>query len=182
MSATATLTRNEGWSNEGSRTAQRITPCLWFDTQAEEAARFYVSIFPNSEIGPIARFTKEGHEIHGQPAGMAMTVVFKLDGQEFTALNGGPQFKFNEAISLQVPCQTQEEIDYYWSRLIAGGGEEGPCGWLKDKFGLSWQIFPSVLPKMLLDPDTKKVERVTKAFLQMKKMDLAAIEAAFKGA
>lgn len=182
MNATATLTRtSEEHEGKGAKPAQRITPCLWFDTEGEEAARFYVSIFPNSEIGAISRYSKEGFEIHGKPAGMAMTVAFKLDGQDFTALNGGPQFKFNEAISFQVPCETQEEIDYYWSRLTEGGGEEGPCGWLKDRFGVSWQIFPAALSKMLADPDAKKVERVTKAFLQMRKFDVAKLKAAFEG-
>ena len=122
---------------------QQISPCLWFDNQAEDAAKFYVSIFEGSSIDAISRYGKAGFEIHGRPAGSVMTVAFRLQGREFTALNGGPQFKFSEAISLQVFCDTQKEIDYFWSKLGAGG-EEGPCGWLKDKFGLSWQIIPTV--------------------------------------
>jgi predicted 3-demethylubiquinone-9 3-methyltransferase (glyoxalase superfamily) len=158
----------------------KISPCLWFDSQAEEAANFYVSIFDNSGIDAIARYGKEGFEVHGRPAGSVMTVSFRLAGRSFTALNGGPQFKFTEAISLQVSCDTQEEVDRLWSQLSAGG-EEGPCGWLKDKFGLSWQIVPSVLPKMLLDSESSKAQRVTKAFLQMKKLDIAALERAYEG-
>jgi predicted 3-demethylubiquinone-9 3-methyltransferase (glyoxalase superfamily) len=158
----------------------KISPCLWFDGQAEEAAKFYVSIFENSGIETISRFGKEGFEIHGRPAGSVMTVAFRLDGQLFTALNGGPQFKFNEAISLQVFCDTQDEVDHFWNKL-SEGGEEGPCGWLKDKFGLSWQIVPSALPGMVADPDTEKSQRVTRAYLQMKKFDIAALERAYQG-
>jgi predicted 3-demethylubiquinone-9 3-methyltransferase (glyoxalase superfamily) len=157
-----------------------ITPCLWFDSEAEDAARFYVSIFRNSAIGTISRYGKEGFEIHGKPEGSVMTVAFTLDGQPFTALNGGPIFKLNEAISLQVPCESQEEIDYFWSRL-SEGGEEGPCGWLKDRYGVSWQVVPTVLPEMLTDPDSAKSQRVTKAFLQMKKFDVAALQRAYAG-
>lgn len=134
---------------------QKIITCLWFDGQAEEAAKFYTSVFRNSTIGKISRYGKEGYEVHGKQAGTVMTVSFNLNGREFTALNGGPQFTFNEAISLQVSCDTQEEIDYYWSKLTEGG-EEGPCGWLKDKYGLSWQIVPAVLPEMMTDPDQEK--------------------------
>lgn len=159
----------------------KISPCLWFDTQAEEAAKLYVSIFADSGIDTITRYGKEGFEIHGRPAGSVMTVAFRLAGQELTALNGGPQFKFNEAISLQVFCETQDEVDHFWSKL-SEGGEEGPCGWLKDRFGLSWQIVPSVLNKMICDPDPVKTERVTKAFLQMKKFDIAALQRAYEGA
>jgi len=159
---------------------QRITPCLWFDGQAEEAARFYVSIFEDSGIDAVSRYGKEGFEVHGQPEGSVMTVAFHLGGQPFTALNGGPQFRFSEAISFQVACETQAEVDHFWSRLAAGG-EEGPCGWLKDRFGLSWQIVPTVLTQMLGDPDAGKRERVTKAFLQMKKLDVAALERAYAG-
>jgi len=148
---------------------QKITPCLWFDTEAEEAAEFYTGIFKNSEIVTVSRYGKEGFEIHGKPEGTALTVLFKLDGQEFTALNGGPQYKFTEAISLIVGCETQEEIDYFWERLTREG-EEGPCGWLKDRFGLSWQIIPNILPKLLSDP--AKADRVMKAFLRMKKFDI----------
>ena len=159
---------------------RKITPCLWFDTQAEDAANFYVSVFKNSKLGKISRFGKEGFEIHGKKAGSVMTVEFELDGQHFVALNGGPQFKFDEAISFQVHCADQAEVDYYWSKLIAGGGSEGPCGWLKDKFGLSWQVVPVALIEMLSDSDARKVERVTKAFLQMKKFDIAALRRAFE--
>ena len=159
---------------------EKISPCLWFDRQAEEAARFYVSIFPNSRVEAVTRYGKEGFEIHGQPEGLVMTVAFRLAGHAFTALNGGPHFTFNEAISLQVACETQEEVDHFWSKL-SEGGEEGPCGWLKDRFGLSWQIVPSVLPAMLRDRDAEKTQRVTKAFLQMKKLDIAALERAYEG-
>ena len=152
---------------------QTITPCLWFDNQAEQAANFYTSIFKNSKIGQISRYGKEGFEIHRKPAGTVMVISFQLDGQQFTALNGGPQFKFNEALSLQITCDTQEDIDYYWGKL-SDGGEEGPCGWLKDKFGVSWQVVPSVLPKLLSEPG--KSERVTKAFLQMKKFDIKSLQ------
>jgi predicted 3-demethylubiquinone-9 3-methyltransferase (glyoxalase superfamily) len=161
-------------------TAQKITPCLWFDSQAEEAANAYVAIFKNSRILKISRYGKEGHEIHGMKAGSVMTVEFEIEGQRLVALNGGPHFKFNEAVSFQVHCETQEEIDYFWSRLTEGG-EEGPCGWLKDRFGLSWQVVPKVLPDMLMDPDSEKSGRVTKAFLKMKKFDIAALERAYEG-
>jgi predicted 3-demethylubiquinone-9 3-methyltransferase (glyoxalase superfamily) len=150
-------------------TINKIVPCLWFDDQAEEAARFYTSIFKNSSVGNVSRYGKEGFEIHGKPEGTAMTVTFSLDGQEFLALNGGPQFKFSEAISFQVFCDAQEDIDHFWSKLT-DGGEEIQCGWLKDKFGLSWQIIPSILSKLMSDP--LKAARVTKAYLQMKKMDI----------
>ena len=161
-------------------TAQKITPCLWFDTQAEEAANTYVSIFENSRILRTSHYGKEGHEIHGREAGSVMTVEFEIDGLRFVALNGGPHFKFNEAVSFQVHCETQEEIDYFWSRL-AEGGEEGPCGWLKDRYGLSWQVVPKVLPDMLMDPDPEKSGRVTKAFLQMRKFDIEELERAYAG-
>lgn len=150
----------------------QIAPCLWFDGQAEEAANFYVSIFNNSKIESISRYGKEGFEFHGQKEGTVLTVAFELNGQPFTALNGDPAFKFSEAISFQVFCDTQEEIDLYWSKLTEGG-EESQCGWLKDKFGLSWQIVPSILPMLLTDPT--KAARVTKAFLQMRKFDIAAL-------
>jgi predicted 3-demethylubiquinone-9 3-methyltransferase (glyoxalase superfamily) len=157
-----------------------ITPCLWFDTEAEQAAAFYVSVFKNSKINSVSRYGKEGHEIHGKPAGSVMAVAFELDGQPFVALNGGPQFRFSEAISFQVPCKTQRDIDYFWDKL-SQGGQEGPCGWLKDKYGLSWQIVPVALPKMLMDPDAEKTQRVTRAFLQMRKFDLAALQRAYDG-
>lgn len=160
---------------------QRITNCLWFDSQGEEAAKLYTSIFKNSSIGDITYYGNEGKEIHGHSDGMVMTVQFHLDGQEFMALNGGPKFPFTEAISLMINVDTQEEIDYYWSKLTADGGEQGPCGWLKDKFGLSWQVAPTRLQEMLLDPDKSKTERVMKAFMQMKKFDLKKLEEAYNG-
>jgi predicted 3-demethylubiquinone-9 3-methyltransferase (glyoxalase superfamily) len=161
-------------------TATRIVSCLWFDSEAEEAARFYVSIFENSRMGGISHYGEEGYEIHGRKAGTVMTAEFEIAGQNFVALNGGPHFKFSEAISFQVMCDTQEEIDYFWSRL-SQGGQEGPCGWLKDKFGLSWQVVPVALIDMLKNPDTKKSQRVTRAFLQMKKFDIAVLKRAFDG-
>jgi predicted 3-demethylubiquinone-9 3-methyltransferase (glyoxalase superfamily) len=156
-------------------TKHPITPCLWFDSQALEAANFYTSIFKNSKIETISRYTSEGKDIHGHEEGTVLTVVFQLDGQTFTALNGGPIFKFNEAVSFQVFCDTQEEIDYYWDRLTEGG-EESYCGWLKDKYGLSWQVVPSILPKLITDPE--RAERVTRAFMQMRKFDIATLEKA----
>ena len=152
---------------------QKITPCLWFDTEGEEAAKFYVSIFPNSKIGKVAYYGEAGP----RPAGTPMTVSFELAGQEFVALNGGPDFKFNEAISFQVSCETQEEVDAFWSKL-SEGGEEGPCGWLKDKYGLSWQIIPTALPRLLDDPDKEKAQRVMSAMLEMKKIDIQGLERA----
>lgn len=160
---------------------QKITPCLWFDTQAEEAANLYVSVFRNSNVIRIERYPEAGQEIHGKPAGSVMVVVFSLDGQEFTALNGGPQFKFDEAVSFQIDCADQEEIDYFWTRLTADGGEEGPCGWLKDKFGLSWQIVPAAVTRMLADPDPARRNRVMDAMLRMKKPVMAEFERAFSG-
>jgi predicted 3-demethylubiquinone-9 3-methyltransferase (glyoxalase superfamily) len=160
--------------------ARKITPCLWFDTQAEEAAQFYVSIFKNSKILAISRYAKAGQEIHGKQPGSVMTVAFEIDGQAFVALNGGTQFKFNEAVSFQINCETQGEIDHFWNKLTENG-QEGPCGWLKDRYGVSWQIVPAVLPEMLMDPDAEKAERVTKAFLQMKKFDVAALRRAHAG-
>ncbi len=156
-----------------------ITPCLWFNTEAEEAAKFYVSIFENSKMGKVSYYSSEGQDIHGKKQGSVMTAQFEINGQKFTALNGGPQFKFSEAISFQVACESQKEIDYFSEKLTEGGGEQGPCGWVKDKFGLSWQVFPAVVMKMLSDPDRKKVDRVTKAFMQMKKFDLATLERAY---
>ena len=149
-----------------------ITPCLWFDKQAEEAANFYTSIFPDSKIEAVSRFGKEGFEFHHQKEGTVMTVVFSINGQTFTALNGGPIFKFNESISLQVFCDTQEEIDHYWSKLT-DGGKESQCGWLSDKFGLSWQITPSILPELMTDP--QKAGKVMNAFLRMSKFDIAKL-------
>jgi predicted 3-demethylubiquinone-9 3-methyltransferase (glyoxalase superfamily) len=152
---------------------QRITPCLWFDDQAEEAAKFYTGIFKNSRIVSVTRYGKAGQEIHGKAPGTVMVAAFELDGQAFTALNGGPQFKFNEAISLQVMCQTQQEVDYYWEKLSAGGDPNAQqCGWLKDKYGLSWQVVPTALLEMLQDPDLQKSQRAMQAMLQMKKIDI----------
>jgi predicted 3-demethylubiquinone-9 3-methyltransferase (glyoxalase superfamily) len=159
---------------------QKITPCLWFDTQAEDAANFYVSIFKNSKIVSVNRYGKAGHEVHGKAAGSVMAVEFEIEGQKFVALNGGPQFKFDEAISFQIHCKTQEEIDYYWNRLTEGG-KEVACGWLKDKFGLSWQVVATPLFEMLSDKDSTKTERVTKAFLKMKKFDIEKLRRAFEG-
>jgi predicted 3-demethylubiquinone-9 3-methyltransferase (glyoxalase superfamily) len=147
----------------------QITPCLWFDYQAEEAVNFYLSLFQNSKIESISHYGKEGFEIHGQKEGTVLTIGFQINGQSFTALNGGPFFKFNEAISFQIFCDTQEEIDYYWSKLT-DGGEKEQCGWLKDRYGISWQIVPTILSKLLRDPD--RADKVTKAFLQMKKFDI----------
>lgn len=161
-------------------TLRKITPCLWFDTQAEEAAKFYVSIFENSKIGRISRYGEEGYEIHGKEAGSVMVAEFEIEGQTFMALNGGPRFKFNEAVSFQIHCDTQDEIDFFWSRLT-DGGEEGPCGWLKDKYGVSWQVVPKELSDMLMDPDPEKTRRVTKAFLQMKKFDVVELRRAYAG-
>jgi len=159
---------------------QKITPCMWFDTQAEEATNFYVSIFEDSRVVRVLYYGEAGQEIHGKLPGSIMLVEFELAGQRFTALNGGPQFKFDEAISLEVACDSQSEIDYYWQKLTEGG-EEGPCGWLKDKYGLSRQITPVALSEMLCDPDPEKIQRVTNTFLQMKKLDLAELERAFAG-
>ena len=155
---------------------QPITPFLWFDSQAEEAAKFYTSIFPNSKVVKVARYGPAGPG----PAGSVMTVEFQLRGQSFVALNGGPQFKFTEAISFVVNCQTQEEVDAYWEKLSAGGAEVA-CGWLKDKFGLSWQIVPTALPKLLSDPDPARSGRVMKAMLAMKKLDIRALQRAYDG-
>ncbi len=152
---------------------QKITPCLWFDTEGEEAARFYTSVFPNSRIVDVAHYGEAGP----RPAGTVMTVSFELDGQGFVALNGGPEFTFNEAISFQVNCETQEEVDAFWSAL-SEGGEEGPCGWLKDKYGVSWQIVPTALPRLLADPDREKSQRVMAAMLQMKKIEIDGLERA----
>ena len=159
-----------------------ITPCLWFDSEAEEAARFYVGIFPNSKVTDTLRYSKAGHEVHGQPAGKVLTVAFELDGQPFTALNGGPQFKFNEAVSFQVPCKDQKEVDHYWEKLGAGGDPKAQqCGWLKDRFGVSWQVFPARLLEMLADKDRGRADRAMVAMMEMKKLDLAALERAFNG-
>jgi predicted 3-demethylubiquinone-9 3-methyltransferase (glyoxalase superfamily) len=161
---------------------QKITPCLWFDNQAEEAVKFYTSIFKNSRIGKITRYGKEGFEIHGRPEGTVMTIEFEISGLAFTALNGGPIFKFNEAVSFQVPCETQEEVDYYWEKLTPGGDEKAQqCGWLKDKFGLSWQVFPKVMSELVGDPYSEKSQRAMKAMLQMKKIDIKKLKRAYDG-
>ena len=152
---------------------QKIRPCLWFDTEGEEAAKFYTSIFPNSKIVDISRYGSAGPRAEGT----VMTVLFELDGEQFIALNGGPQFTFNEAVSFQVMCESQDEVDTYWNKL-SEGGEEGPCGWLKDKFGLSWQIVPTRLPELLEDPDREKSQRVMAAMLEMGKIDVEALERA----
>lgn len=158
---------------------QKITPCLWFDDTAEEAVKFYVSIFKNSRIGSIARYGEAGAQVSGRPKGSVMTVTFRLDGQEFMALNGGPLFKFTEAVSLIVNCKTQTEVDGLWEKLSEGGAK-GQCGWLKDKYGLSWQIVPTVLGRMLQDKDARKSERVMAALLQMTKLDIAGLKQAYE--
>ncbi len=163
-------------------TVQSITPCLWFDDQAEEAVGFYTGIFKNSKISKTSRYGEAGKEIHGKQPGSVMTMAFELDGQRFTALNGGPMFKFSEAVSFQVNCDTQDEVDHYWNTLSAGGDPKAQqCGWLKDKFGLSWQIVPRVLPELLTDPDYEKSQRAMQAMMQMKKLDIAALKRAFAG-
>jgi predicted 3-demethylubiquinone-9 3-methyltransferase (glyoxalase superfamily) len=159
---------------------QKIAPCLWFDTQAEEAAKFYVSIFPNSRLGAVSRYGEAGQEIHGKPPGSVMVVEFEIDGQRFIALNGGPQFKFSEAVSFQIYCDTQAEIDHFWSKL-GKDGQEGSCGWLKDKFGLSWQIVPTALPKMMASGDARTTDRVMASIMSMKKFDMAALQKVYDG-
>jgi len=160
----------------------RISPCLWFDHQAEEAAKFYVSIFKNSKITTVARYSKAGQEIHRRLPGSVMTVAFELDGQPFTALNGGPTFTFNEAVSLQVNCDTQQEVDYYWDKLSKGGDPKAQqCGWLKDRFGLSWQVVPKMLPEMLKDHESARAQRAMDALLRMKKIDIDQLEHALAG-
>ena len=159
---------------------QKISPCLWFDDQAEEAAKFYTSLFKNSKIKAITHYGDAGAAVSGRPKGSVMTVSFELNGQQFTALNGGPIFKFTEAVSLEVSCKTQKEVDYFWEKL-SKGGKKSQCGWLKDKYGLSWQIVPEVLYKMFLDKDPKKTERVMQAMLHMTKLDLQALKNAYQG-
>jgi predicted 3-demethylubiquinone-9 3-methyltransferase (glyoxalase superfamily) len=161
---------------------QKITPCLWFDDRAEEAAGFYTAIFRNSKIVAVTRYGEAGREIHKRPAGSAMTVEFELDGQTFTGLNGGPVFKFNEAISFQVMCDNQDEIDHYWTRLSEGGDPKAQqCGWLKDKFGVSWQIVPRGMVEMLRDPGSKGAERAMTAIMKMKKIDIEELRRAYSG-
>jgi predicted 3-demethylubiquinone-9 3-methyltransferase (glyoxalase superfamily) len=161
---------------------QQISPCLWFDGNAEEAARFYISVFKKGKITAITHFPKVGQEIHGRPAGSVMTVEFVLNGLLFMGLNGGPNFKFNEAVSLMILCDTQEEVDYYWDKLSAGGDPNAQaCGWLKDKFGLSWQVVPKGLMKIWKDHKSAGMERAFAAMMDMKKLDIAKLRAAFQG-
>ena len=162
------------------RTTPTISVCLWFDGRAEEAAQFYVSIFKNSKLGRIARYDDEGARASGQPKGSVMTVTFELNGLELLALNGGPMFKFTEAMSLIVNCETQDEVDAYWNGLSAGG-QEVQCGWLKDRFGVSWQIVPTILGEMLQDPDPERSKRVMAAMLKMKKIDIEGLRRAYDG-
>lgn len=162
--------------------SQNITACLWFDSDAEEAANFYVSVFKDAKINAIARYSEVGFEQHGRPPGTVMTVDFEINGQKFTALNGGPLFKFSEAISFQVHCDTQQEIDYYWEKLTEGGDPKAQqCGWLKDRYGLSWQVVPTVLPLMVLDQESAAGKRAMAAMMKMKKMDIAALQEAYAG-
>ena len=163
-------------------TLQRITPCLWFADEAEEAARFYVGIFPNSRVTSTVRYSDVGTEVHGRPAGSVMVVAYELDGHTFTALNGGPVFTFNEAISLQVNCKDQAEIDHYWAKLGAGGDPRAQqCGWLKDRYGVSWQVVPEGMERMMADENSPGAKRAMAAMLQMKKIDMAALERAYDG-
>jgi predicted 3-demethylubiquinone-9 3-methyltransferase (glyoxalase superfamily) len=161
----------------------KITPFLWFDHQAEEAANFYTSIFKNSKVGRLLRYGEEAAKVSqsGRPVGSVLTIEFEIEGQKFTALNGGPAFTFNESISFVVNCDTQEEVDYFWEKLTADGGQESQCGWLKDKFGVSWQIVPSVLIEMLHDKDSEKSERAMKAMLQMQRIDIKTLREAYAG-
>jgi predicted 3-demethylubiquinone-9 3-methyltransferase (glyoxalase superfamily) len=161
---------------------QKISPCLWFDDRAEAAAQFYTGIFPNSKILHISHYGEAGKEIHGKPAGSVLEVAFELDGQTFTALNGGLTFKFNEAISFQVDCQDQAEVDYYWDKLSIDGDETAQqCGWLKDRYGVSWQIVPRILVEMLSDPDAETAQKAMTAMLQMKKIDIDELKRATAG-
>lgn len=157
-----------------------ISICLWFDSQAEEAVKFYTSIFKDSHIGKISRYSKEGFEFHGKPEGSVMSIEFSINGRNFMALNGGPIFKFNEAVSVMVYCENQQEIDYYWSKLTEGG-EESQCGWLKDKFGLSWQVVPELMKDYMTDTDTSRKARVERAFLPMKKLIIEDLVNAYEG-
>ena len=159
---------------------KNITPFLWFDDQAEEAARFYTSIFKDSKVGSVTRYTGEAAERTGRPQGSTMTVEFELQGQSFVALNGGPMFKFTEAISFAVQCETQEEVDYYWAKLAGDGGEESQCGWLKDRYGLSWQVVPTEVIEMMKDKDAAKAARVMDAIMGMTKLDIATLKRAYE--
>ncbi|HEY6152956.1 MAG TPA: VOC family protein [Candidatus Udaeobacter sp.] len=169
--------------NTTRKSMRKITPFLWFDGQAENAVKFYTSIFKDSKVGRTLRYSEEVAKVSasGQSAGSVLTIEFEIEGQKFVALNGGPQFQFNESVSFVVNCKTQKEVDYYWEKLTAGGGEESACGWLKDKFGLSWQITPTVLIDMLHDKDADKAERVMHAMLQMQKIEIAKLKAAYEG-
>ena len=160
---------------------QKLTSCLWFDGEAEAAAKFYVSVFKNAKLGRTSHYPKEGQDVHQQAEGSVLVVEFEIEGQKFIALNGGPQFKFTEAVSFVVNCDTQAEIDYYWDKLTADGGQPGPCGWLKDKFGLSWQVAPSKVGDWLTDPDQRKAARVFASVMKMGRIDLAAMEKAYAG-
>jgi predicted 3-demethylubiquinone-9 3-methyltransferase (glyoxalase superfamily) len=167
--------------NKARKNMQKITPFLWFDGQAEDAVNFYTSLFKNSKIGRILRYTEEAAENSGRPVGSVLTIEFEIEGQKFVALNGGPLFKFNESVSFVINCETQEEVDYFWEKLTADGGEESQCGWLKDKFGLSWQVTPTMLIDMLHDKDPAKAERVMNAMLQMQKIEIPKLKAAYGG-
>lgn len=158
-------------------TDKAFTTCLWFDSNGEEAANFYTTVFKDSKIGRVSRYTEGGP----RPAGEVMTIEFELNGQKFVALNGGPEFQFTEAISFQIPCDTQEEVDYYWNNLTEGGGQESVCGWLKDKYGLSWQVVPTILIDLISDPDPVKAARTTEAMMAMAKLDIAALKKAYTG-
>ena len=158
---------------------QKITPFLWFDTQAEEAAHYYASVFGNSKIGRMSRYGKDGAKASGMPERSVMTIEFELDGQKFVGLNGGTAFKFNESVSFVVNCETQKEVDHFWDKL-SHGGSKGPCGWLKDKYGLSWQIVPTILDKMLLDKDAAKAGRVMAAMLKMSKIEIDVLKKAYE--
>ncbi len=162
--------------------SSKIAPMFWFDNQAEEAATYYTGIFKNSKIVKVSRYGTAGQEIHKQKPGSVMTIAFELDGQTFTALNGGPIFKFNEAISLQIYCETQEEVDYFWDKLTAGGDKNAQqCGWLKDKYGVSWQVVPKILPDLVGDTNSEKSDRAMSAIMQMKKLDIEALKRAYDG-
>jgi predicted 3-demethylubiquinone-9 3-methyltransferase (glyoxalase superfamily) len=168
--------------NTKEKAMEALQTCLWFDSEAEDAAKFYTSIFKNSTIGKVTHFGKEGFEIHGRPEGSVMTIDFELNGMKFSALNGGPMFKFNESISFQIWCDTQEEIDRYWTKLSEGGDPAAQqCGWLKDKYGLSWQVIPRRLTELLFSSDKVKSGRAMNAMLQMKKMDISQLEQAYEG-
>lgn len=180
MSATPEV-QSTGAGPAGSIT-HPIVPCLWFDDQAEAAATFYTSIFPNSRIVAIGRYGTAGYEFHGKPAGSVMTIDFELDGQRYTALNGGPVFRFNEAISLQIMCETQADVDHFWDRLSEGGDPNAQqCGWLKDRYGVSWQVVPSILSGMIEDPTSEGSQRAMNAMFGMKKLDIAELERAYNG-